>query len=427
MSSITTASVKDPLVKFFDPVSSVTFVCYIAFLVDFFLRISSRVPGMGHLRPTLLLVLVITALLVSQSKILSKRPKSEISDAIKALLIYLVISLPFVTFPGSVLTVNTQIFLKAIVFFFFTAMCVDNNRRLCIFLIVFVGCQVFRVLEPLYMNITSGYWGSETYAGGGKFASRLAGSPYDVINPNELGFVIATCVPFLHFMLFPRGWMCKVIYAVVMTCLFYALILTMSRGAFLSLLVVGVLVFKASKYKAFLIIAALGIAIAGWSVMTPFQKDRYLSLVSSDTKGSKTVEGRFQGMADEFLLGLHRPVFGHGLGTTAEAKYNLHGFKQASHNLYAELLIEIGAIGMFLFFKFLSRIYKAIKLINTRVAESNDFSKNLYKTILCVYFMYLVYSINYWGLSQSYWYLLAGLAVAYSRLVETGIYKVEKS
>ena len=31
--------------------------------------------------------------------------------------------------------------------------------------------------------------------------------------------------------------------------------------------------------------------------------------------------------------------------------------------------------------------------------------------------MYAVYSINYWGLSQYYWYLFGGLAIAFGRLL----------
>lgn len=398
-------------------VSNATFYFYCIFLFEFFLKLSQRIPGVGVLRPTLLLVLVITILLISQKKILLKRESNSISLAIKALIIYLIFTLPFVSYPGSVLKSNLAIFVKAIVFFYFTACCVDTRSRLNKFLIVYVGCQVFRVVEPLFLNITEGYWGSSTYMGGGEFANRLAGAPHDVINPNELGFVIATCIPFLHFLLFPRSTKYKIIYGVLMVCMLYALILTMSRGAFLALLVVAVIIFRESNYKFFLIIVGFFIAIAGWSVMNPVQKDRYLSLVSSEAKGSKTVDGRFNGMIGEFSLGLRRPIFGHGLGTTPEAKYHFQGYRQASHNLYAELLIEIGAVGMFLFLKILFEIRKTLTSLKSKISEVDVLDERVAKVLLCVFFMYLVYSTNYWGLSQSYWYLLAGLAVAFNRIV----------
>lgn len=411
------SSAPAPLGVKLESLSSATFVFYTFFLFDFFLHLSSRIPGLGVLRPTLLLVLVIFGLLASQSKILKRRHVSEISLAMKALIIYLIISLPFITFPGSVVKVNIAIFLKAIVFFYFTAAIVDSPKRLKLFLIIFVGCQVFRILEPLFLNITTGYWGSSTYIGGGEFASRLSGAPHDVINPNELGFVIVTAIPFLHYLLLPRGWFYKLVYAGLMACLVYALILTMSRGAFLALLVVAWMIFKKSNKKVLLVVFGLVGVMAAWSVMTPLQKDRYISLVDSDAKGAKTTQGRFKGMTKEFELGFHRPIFGHGLGTTGESKYHYFGIRQASHNMYAEVLIEIGLLGMFFFGRFISSVYREIKKIETVISESNIESQRLKDVLISLFWMYAVYSINYWGLSQSYWYLLAGLTVAYLRIV----------
>lgn len=402
----------------FQPVSSITFFFYSFFLIEFFLHLAVRIPGLGVIRPTFLLVLIVIALLFSQRQILSKRGINETSKAIKLLLLYLILTLPFVTYPGSVIKNNIPYFVKAVVFFYFTASVVDTPRRLKMFLFIFVGCQLFRVLEPLYLHITTGYWGDATYLGEGEFANRLAGAPSDVINPNELGFIIATIVPFLHFLLLPKGGVKKIIYMALMAAILYALILTMSRGAMLALLVVGFIVFKESKNKITLLAMAMIVAVVGWSIMTPVQKDRYLSLISSDAEASATVDGRFRGMGREFELGMRRPVLGHGIGTTNEAKYHFTGKSQASHNLYAELLIEIGVIGMFFFLRFLFSIYRTISQLKKVIPKDHLESAQMLKVVLSLFFMYLVYSTNYWGLSQNYWYLLGGLSVALIQIIE---------
>jgi len=401
----------------FRAVGSATFFFYTLFIVDFFLHLSQRVPGIDVIRPTLLLVVVIAALLYSQRITLSQRGSNSISDAMKVLIFYMILTIPFVTFPGSVIKENLSDFAKAVVFFYFTAMTVDTPSRLKKFLLVFVSCQLFRVLEPLYLNITSGYWGGATYIGSGDFANRLAGAPNDVINPNELGFVIVTLFPFLHYLLLPRGWISKILYVILTAALFYALILTMSRGALLALMVVAFMVFKESKQKLPLMIFAVVVVVSAWTVMNDTQKDRYLSLISSEANASATVDGRFRGMVEEFELGMRRPVFGHGLGTTPEAKYNFTGYRQASHNLYAELIIEIGLIGMYLFLRVLYRIYKSITKLRAIVQEGHIESQRILKVVLCVFFMYVIYSTNYWGLNQSYWYLLAGLTVALLQII----------
>lgn len=403
-------------------VNSACFVIYLYFVLDFFLRFSSRIPGYGMLRPTLVGAAVISILLFLQREKLKGRFDDPIFKAILVLIGYIVLSLPLVEWPGSVIRSNLDPFIKALVFLFFTALIIDTDRRLKWFLGVFVFCQVFRVLEPLYLNITEGYWGSSTHLGAGDFADRLAGAPADVINPNELGFVIVTAIPFLHYLLWPLGWKSKALYMALMTALLYALLLTMSRGAFLALLVVAFFVFKESRHKMFLVTVGIFALTLAFSVMTPVQKDRYISLIDQDnTTGGASVEGRLSGMVGEIKLGLTRPVVGHGLGTTPEAKWHKWGATKASHNLYGELVIELGIIGAILFIRFLYFIYQRFKrnriLFRELALARNSFYSRLNKALVAVFWMYAVYSMNYWGLSQYYWYLFGGLAIAFGRLL----------
>src|SRR5690606_2805265 len=161
-------------------VSSFCFSVYIYFLIDFFLHLSARIPGYGVIRPTLLLVVIISFSLFMQRDRLKDVGKNQAYKSIIILIGYIIVSLPFVKWPGSVIKNNMPDFVKAVVFFFFTLYIIDSEKRLKIFLLVFVGCQVIRVLEPLYLNITEGYWGSRTYLGDGEFAQRLSGAPSDV-------------------------------------------------------------------------------------------------------------------------------------------------------------------------------------------------------------------------------------------------------
>lgn len=404
-------------------VSTFTFFMFQIYQLDFFLRSSARIAGIGIIRPTLLLFVIVAISLFFQRDKLRERMQHPIMKAMGVFLLVIIFTLPFVTYPGSVIRYHIPEFIKAIVFLYFMALIVDSKGRLKWALIIFVGCQVIRVLEPLYLNITSGYWGAKTHMGGGEFANRLGGAPADVINPNELGFVIVTIIPFLHYLLFSRGWFYKLIYLGLMPALMYALILTMSRGAFLALLVVGWVVWKESKHKVLLIGVAIGIAIAGWSVMNDTQRDRYFSLVSSDSAQSATAEGRLTGIVNEFKLGLKRPIFGHGLGTTSEAKANNGMGTKASHNMYAEIMIELGLVGFFFFMAIIKKIYLQIRQSTSLIyAETMDpLYRDLFKALKVIFWMFALYSINYWGLSQYYWYNLAGLVVAVSVLSHSQI------
>lgn len=407
--------------KAFDQVvSSFTFVFFLYFILDFFLRFSVRIPGYSNLRPTLVAVLILVLLLLFQREKLIDKFQHPVFKPVLILLGYIVISLPLVEWPGSVIRNNLDPFVKAIVFLFFTALILDTRKRLVWFVGIFVFCQLLRVLEPLYLNLTQGYWGSSTYLSTNEFANRLAGAPADVINPNELGFVIVTLVPFLHYLLWTGSWKLKAVYLILMPLLLYALILTMSRGAFLALMVVCFFIFKESRRKTGLLVVGVVAISTAISVMTPVQKERYLSIIDRNVEGGATAEGRIQGMIQEFQLGFTRPVVGHGLGTTGETKANKLGRRQASHNLYAELLIEIGVIGFLIFMAFLIRAFRQLKRLQVEFGRSDhvefSFYENLNKVLICLFWMYAVYSINYWGLSQYYWYLFGGLTIALGRL-----------
>lgn len=405
-------------------VNSLTFLLYCYFLIDYYLHISTRFPAYGAVRPTLLLVLAISGLLVLQAGKFRDNAPAPIIKAVWILIGYLVVSLPLVEWPGSVISMNMQAFVKAVVFMFFTAFVLDTDRRLKIFVALWIGLQVIRVLEPLYLNLTEGYWGDKTWVGNGEFADRLAGAPSDVANPNELGFIIVTAIPFLHYLcLGSRNLWLKLVYFALLPPMLYALVLTASRGAFIALLVVGWMVFRESRYKPLLVIAAIAVAGFAWTQMSDFHKERYLSIFSNETSQSATARGRTDGLWKDVELGLRRPIVGHGLGTTPEAKFNTFGGRaMASHSLYTELWIEIGIIGLALFLTLLWRIYGLIRENQQffrewggKLPERAAFHIRLNSAMQATFWMYAVYSINYWGLSQPYWYLLGGLCVAFSR------------
>ena len=69
---------------------------------------------------------------------------------------------------------------------------------------------------------------------------------------------------------------------------------------------------------------------------------------------------------------------------------------------------------------FLSRVIKKLFVVRSMFSQvregADDFYTRLNKALITLFWMYAVYSINYWGLSQYYWYLFAGLVIAFSNL-----------
>lgn len=410
--------------------SSPVFMVYLGFVLVSFLNIGARIPVIGLFRPSVLLVGLITVMLMVQGQFKERKDDSSSTKLLTALIIYMLVSLPFVEWPGSVIRTNLQEFLKVAVFFYFTVQIVDTDARLKKFLLVVIGCQIFRVIEPLFMHMTSGYWGSRAHMGMGVFMNRLAGAPYDVVNPNGLAFVILTALPFMHYLMWgSRSKLLKVAYVALLPAMLYAFILTGSRSGLVGLVViVGMLVWK-SRHRAGLIAAIVLLAIASVPMMSDEQRDRYLSLTSDDAAHSATRESRLRGIFSDFGVGLRKPIFGHGLGTSLEANWNARGNHHVSHTLYAEVLIETGLIGLGIFCAFLASLVRNFKSAQQRFAtlvkaigtEATEFYARLVDAMQTWITMCLIFSIAQYGLSEFHWYLFGGLSVAVLRIVNRWI------
>src|SRR5690554_1845459 len=86
--------------------STFSFGIYVFFLIDFFLHLSARFPAYGVMRPTLLLILIISLSLFLQRERFKGWTKDPIVYSLGMLLIYIIVSLPLVEWPGSVIKNN---------------------------------------------------------------------------------------------------------------------------------------------------------------------------------------------------------------------------------------------------------------------------------------------------------------------------------
>ena len=337
------------------------------------------------------------------------------------LLAYIVITIPFVEWPGSVIH-NLEDYAKSLCFFFFVVAIVDTTGKLRILITVYAATQLFRVLEPLEMHLRSGYWGSFTSLGNWEYMDRLAGSPYDIINPNGLGFVIIMTLPLLYLVVKPDTTARRILFACLAAAMCYALVLSASRSGFLGFVFLALLAIWRSKHRAGYLAVGIVVAIVGIGLMNDLQRERYVSIFSHSAKGGATAELRITGVIADFKVSLRRPLFGHGLGTSLEANANFRGDALPSHNLYTEVAEELGYIGLvlllMLIWSFLKACWTAQRLLSaTTVIEPRlHFLNDVASTLVVVVAVDLFFSFAAFGFSEPYWYFFGGLSVVTARL-----------
>jgi putative inorganic carbon (HCO3(-)) transporter len=400
------------------------FYLFCVFLVSYFLHVTARVQVLGMMHLDLVLAAVTALAIVlgrQQTTSGSSAGMDPVAKRLWVLVGYILVTIPFVEWPGSVVH-NLETYVKSLCFFFFVVATVDTTRKLKVLLTVYVATQVWRVLEPLYMHVTSGYWGSFTSLGNWEYMDRLAGSPYDIINPNGLGFVIIMTLPLLHFLIKPDTSVRRLLWGTVACAMCYALVLSASRSGFLAFVFLCLFVIWRSKHRATLLAAAVVGAIIAFTLMTGLQRERYHSIVSHDAPGAGTAEGRITGVIEDFKVSLRRPVFGHGLGTSREANAHFRGEDIPSHNLYTEAAEELGYIGLALLlsliWSFLRACRKARELVNATPTtdERLRFLHNVADALVVVVAVDLFFSFASYGLSEPFWYFIGGLSVTTARL-----------
>ncbi|MBD3656207.1 MAG: O-antigen ligase family protein [Marinobacter sp.] len=389
------------------------FFLFVFYLISFFLRLPARFSVLGIIRADIILVLGILFLILKASTGRDNWIDST-SRYLVAILVFSFISLPLVEWPGSVINEGIVNFIKGVIFYFFTVNLVRDVKRLKIVLLVFVSCNLVRIVEPLILNLTTGYLGSETYLGGGSFAGRLSGAPSDVINPNGLAFLIATVFPFLHYVFAPINKKSLIVYFFLIPVLLYTMGLTLSRSGVLALGIIAFGVWWKSTHKLLLIVlGVIGVTVIFLN-LNDVQKDRYLSIVSTDARQSASAQGRIEGWSEDFKVAMNRPIIGHGLGTSREANWNVAGKDQISHILWMEIWQEIGLIGLVLFILYLSAMIRnfreASKLIKEKLS-TDDFLYRSCQAMQVWLLMNLLFSLASYGLKSYEWYLFGGLSV----------------
>jgi hypothetical protein len=400
------------------------FYLFCVFIVSNFTHLAARIPLLGLLHIDLLLAGATAAAILLAQGAPRRGPPQKMRPVEKQLWIlvgYILVTLPFVQWPGSVLH-NMEGYAKSLCFFFFVVATVDTTRKLRILIIVYAATQVWRVLEPLEMHIRSGYWGSFTSLGNWEYMDRLSGSPYDIINPNGLAFVIIMTLPLLHLVFNPDRPAQRALLIGLVIAMCYALVLSASRSGFLGLMFLLVLLVWRSKHRAAYLLAGAVVVVVGIGLMTDLQRERYVSIFSHTAKGGQTAEDRITGIQGDLVVSLRRPIFGHGLGTSREANANFRGADMPSHNLYLEVAEELGYVGLILVLMLIWGFLKACWRAQQIVAATpmNDprlrFLHHVARALVVVVAVDLFFSFAAFGFMEPYWYFFGGLSVVAARL-----------
>lgn len=181
-------------------------------------------------------------------------------------------------------------------------------------------------------------------------------------NPNVLGEYLVLVIPLCLSMLWVRkNWLNRVIFACMAFVMLICLIFTWSRGAWLGLIFASS-VFILLRDRRFVLLGAAGIFALPF-VLSPAIISRFASIGNLQDSSSAYRFSIWIGSLD-----MIKDYWPSGIGLGAKAftmvypKYALSGASYAlhAHNIYLQLLVEMGIVGLVVFVLLVFGFYKLI-------------------------------------------------------------------
>ena len=311
-------------------------------------------------------------------------------------------------------------FLKIVIYYLLLVGLIDSAARLRLFLLIialFIVCTAIvallnhhGVIEVPGLTETRDEYG-EDELGQPILIYRLCAMGI-FGDPNDLALILNFALFIFAFWLFEaKRWLVRLALLAPIATLLHALVLTQSRGGFLSLLAgIIVLVFTRVRLKRAILITAVALP----AILMAFSG----RITNFDiTNSQDTAQGRIQLWSESLVLFHQWPLFGIGQGNLADE------LGHVAHNSYVHGYAELGIFGGTLFVGALYLGMVAISRLRARkstegcAAQRN--SDELLALRQCLLPAVAAYLVGLYSLSRTYGnatYLVVGLAAAFLAL-----------
>ena len=393
------------------------------YVIVFYTQPGSRFPMLGAIRIELLIgVVILGGVLLTKWQMLVRLTRLN-----KAIFIFFS-SLCF-SFFGAVWTHTAShsidVLLNIFKFFSIYIMMIgtiNSERKLRLFTWVYIGSICFYYTEPFLLSLR----GLNFHYEGGMMHLMGVGQ---FAHYNSLGGITASNLAFLAQLFFYYGWLLKVLFLVFAGIGMRVIMLTGSRTAYVGVIMLGILLVFFSKHKIrnFILIAIIGVGL--FTLMPQEYKARFMTL----QKATQVVEGeqvqdsmstRWQIIKDAWNVFLKYPLVGCGLDSFYQIRGLLFGRWQQTHNLYMQVLTDMGIVGFVSFIYLLVTIWKYIVFIKHRLKINREEKSYLYRLATAIQmFLIMRLTVGMFGMDlyENYWWLMAGFSAVIYRLVQNKI------
>jgi O-antigen ligase len=236
-------------------------------------------------------------------------------------------------------------------------------------------------------------------------------------NSNDLALHLVTMIPIAFALgIEKKSMIRKLVYFPIVLLMLAAVIITFSRGGFLGLIAMTlVMARKLSRRNKSMALATVVLGVVFFLAVAPASYSGRLATIfdsASDLTGSSSQ--RTQVLKRSILVAIRYPLFGVGIGNFHHKSFQELG----THNAYTQVAAETGIPAMIAYIIFLIHPLRKLRLMEREMYERNETSRFYYLSIglqaSLVGFMVASFfaAVAY----QWYIYYLVGYAIALRRI-----------
>jgi probable O-glycosylation ligase (exosortase A-associated) len=318
------------------------FIGAMVFVAFYYLRPTDFVPELGALRMPLFIASVTsTGLLVRRLLSREKLVEGWYVKAFLALWGVMWFSVPLATWRSNSFS-HAMDFAKTVAMIWMVYMSIRSEKQLTL------GVRLLGWLA-LWLAGSTVY----SYHGGNVETSgdlQRAGAGNMLLgDPNDTAAVILMMFPLCYYLFFhdPKQWM-RGVYALAMALSLVAVVLTGSRGGFLGLVFLLLLLWVRSRRKVLGLFVALAVFGVLWTTAPAGYRERIHGILHYQQDESAMARVYLREAAIRMFL--HNPLVGIGVGNFNDFARNYGAMtSQTAHNMYLLVLGELGALGILVF------------------------------------------------------------------------------
>jgi len=369
-------------------------------------------PAIGALRIELLVgVIIIFIIVLSQQRLSRLNPStSPICKWVFALTVVILLSYAQ-AFDLDYSWTTVQNFMKVFFFFIMIVTLIDNTKDIKLFVAVFMLSTFAISYNVLYNSMyglleggTGGFRIEYAVADKGMGAGHVA-----VAN------ITLQAMPFLWYA--ASSVKRPIIKTFLIICFLlstYTVFLAGSRGGIVGLVTLILVLTLFTKHRALMFGISLTLFIILMQSMGSSYKS-YMSTILKFGRGDVSSRSRIVGLRHGFEMLVKRPILGVGPGVYRVARRAWFNWGLLSHNLYGQLMGELGLIGTTAWFIFL---YSYLKMAwdLRKLYIANSVEVNILTAVVAATAVRLVLGMGSHSLYIFFWYMAAAIVVALNRI-----------